>query len=117
MNRTLGKYRIEYRNGAVKFMDLISQSDFENIYKPAKDKIADLIADKKNVPADVYKERVKEVKALKKDLKEWFGDNFFTNGSPIYKAIDTGVLELDGYRYPCTVTKVENESLILNEVE
>ena len=100
----IAKYQITYKNGVVQEKNLISHSDFENIIKPTNDRIYDLIRDKSNVEANSL-----EVKLLKAELKEKFGSEWFTDNSPLFEAITTGILELpesQGGPVPCIVKQI-----------
>ena len=98
-SRIIGRYKITYHNDVIQEMDLITQDDYESIVKPTQDNIFDLKRDGKEKEAD----------ELKKQLKQMFGDNYFTDGSPIYQAFKTGILSLpktQGGDKPCKVEAV-----------
>ena len=80
MSKILGTYRITYDNGAVQVKNLISHEDYINIYKTTQDRIYDLEKENK------FKE-TNTTRNLKKDMKEMFGSEFFTDDSPLFKAI------------------------------
>ena len=112
-NKILGTYKIRYGNGMVQHCNLINQSDYETIVKPTKDRIADLLLTKD-------KDDKSEAKRLKDDLKAQFSDNYFTTGSPIYKAVGNGILSLpehQGGNHSCIVTVADDIVLQENEIE
>lgn len=84
-SKIISQYKITYANGFIQTKDLISQSDYDSVLVPLKNQIQEL---EKN-----GKESVKS-KELKNEIKEMFGSNFFTDDSPLYKAIETGYIEL-----------------------
>lgn len=84
MKKVLGQYEISYSAGVVQQKNLIKHEDFENIIKPTLDEIERLEVQKK-------KDEASEKKVY---LKSLFGENWFTNKSPLYEAIETGVIEL-----------------------
>jgi|ERR1035441_3645162 hypothetical protein len=88
--RILGTYKITYDNGATQIKNLISHDDFINIYKVGQDKIYEL------EKANKFKE-TNSTREIKKSLKGFFGDEWFTDKSPIFDAIKTGKLKFDGY--------------------
>lgn len=96
-SRIIGRYMITYHNGVTQEKDLISHTDYENIVKPLQDQIHDLETEKKD----------KEAGELKRQLKQMFGDNWFTDKSPIYEALKTGVLSLPQTQGGQTTCKVE----------
>jgi len=98
----LGKYKFTYQCGTVQILDLISHEDFEKIIKPAKDKIYMLEFTNKWKPTGQSKE-------IKKELKLMFGENYFTDCSPLFEAYKTGFLTLpkcQGGIKPCNVVKL-----------
>jgi hypothetical protein len=66
-----------------------------------------------NTPTEVPvekngKESVKS-RELKRDIKDMFGNNFFTDSSPLYKAIETGYIELSESqcsKHKCKLEKI-----------
>jgi len=90
MSKILGIYRFTYKNGVSQIKNMISHDDYINIYKIYQDKIYDLERENK------FKE-TNTTKQLKKDLKEFFGSEWFTDKSPLFNAIKTGNLEYAGY--------------------
>lgn len=87
--KTLGRYQITYGCGVTQQKDLIEHDDYVNIIKPTRVEIMEL--DMKTPQSNNIK---KKIKKLKNELLETFGDNWFTNQSPIYGALDTGILSL-----------------------
>jgi hypothetical protein len=101
-SRTLGKYRITYACGITQIKDLISHKDYEEIYKPAQDKIYDLEKTNGWKPTNQSKE-------LRNDLLLMFGENWFTDECAIFKASITGLLvlpEIQGGTTKCSVIKL-----------
>ncbi len=90
-NKIIGKYKIIYGNGMTQIKSLIKHSDFLEIINPTKDLIHELQLKKKE----------KEVSILKNELKEMFGEEYFTDKSPIYKALNTNILELPIGNFYC----------------
>lgn len=78
----IGKYKITYHNGVVQEKNLISSKDFHNFIIPIRNEIHELECEKK----------YSEAKYLKSELKNIFGSEYFTDDSPIYYAIKTGIL-------------------------
>lgn len=91
MLRILGTYKITYNNGVSQVKNLIDHDDFINIYKPIQDEIYDL--EKQNK----FKE-TKMSKYLKKVTKDLFGNEWFTDKSPLFYAIESGYIELLPYQ-------------------
>ena len=88
--KILGVYRITFDNGVSQIKNLISHDDFLNVYKVTQDKIYDLEKENKFKPTNITKK-------LKSDLIEYFGAEWFTDKSPIFKAIKKGHIAVDGY--------------------
>ena len=84
MKRTLGKYKITYQSGVVQFKDLVSHDTFLNDIKPKQEEIYALESKGK-------KDKAKKLKDL---MKEWYGDEWFTDRSPLFRAVETGTLNL-----------------------
>lgn len=82
------KYKITYQNNNfVQYKTLIPHNHFEDVIKPAQQKIADLeSAQNKNNKETIQKQI--------KDLKRIIGQDWFTDKSPLYKAITTGEIKL-----------------------
>lgn len=96
------KYKITYlNNGFVQYKTLIPHSYFEEIIKPAQQKIADLeSAQNKNNKEEIHKQI--------KNLKRIIGQDWFTDKSPLYDAIKTGEIKLLPYQgtHKCKVELV-----------
>lgn len=95
MEKVLGIYRIIYpKYGISQIKNLISHSDYENLYKRWNDKKQELelelssLNKKKHV--DKIKEINSEIKGIKKKLTDLFGNEFFTDESPIWLSQKTG---------------------------
>lgn len=82
--KILGKYQIIYWNGIKQVKNLIDHEDYINHIKPIYFKIDELEIIKKN----------KEAKLLKKELKDTYGESWFTDKSPLFEAISTSYLNL-----------------------
>ena len=89
MEKVLGIYRIIYpKYGVSPVKNLISHSDYENIYKRWNDKKQELELEvstlNKKKHADKIKELNSEIKGIKKKLNDLFGNEFFTDKSPLW---------------------------------
>jgi len=78
------KYKITYHNGISQVKNLISHDDFLNDIKPTYDLIYELEVEKK----------MKDVFYHKKRLTNTYGHEWFTDKSPLFFAIQSGILEL-----------------------
>ncbi len=119
-NKVIATYKVVYQNGVTQHMNLISHEDYVNIVIPAKEKIDHLLTNKSGLSDVDFKANQKIAKQMKSDLKEMFSDNFFTDKSPIYMAIETGVLSLpvhQGGDRPCSVTMVSEPIFDTVEIE
>lgn len=100
--KILGTYQIHYlESNVVQVKNLIAQSDYENIIKPKLKEVYDL-----NLLGEKQKSS-----SIKKELKDTFGEHYFTNQSPLFKAIDTGLVilpEHQGLEYQVSLIKIEN---------
>mgnify|MGYP003636662248 CR=1 FL=1 len=82
------KVDITYKNGFKQIRNVVLQSEFECIIKPKRDLIYTL----ENV--EVNKKKAHALaKKLKHQLKEKYGE-FITTKSPMYYAIESGILNL-----------------------
>ena len=89
MEKVLGIYRITYpKYGVSQIKNLISHSDYENIYKRWSDRKQELELEmstlNKKKHADKIKELNSEIKGIKKKLNDLFGSEFFTDESPLW---------------------------------
>jgi len=82
--KIISTYKVTYQNGMSQIKNLIEHEDFLNDIKPTDVQIDALESKKK----------FKETNYLKKQLKEKYGQFWFTNKSPMYYAIENNVLEL-----------------------
>lgn len=106
MSKILGTYKITYDGGVTQFKDLISQEDYDNILKPLKQSIQELEGIKNTDKA--FPAAQKTIKENKRQIFEMFGDNYFTSESPLFYAIETGILKLpihQGGEHKCTLIK------------
>ena len=100
LSRIIGRYIITYERGVKQEKDLIKHDDFERIIKPLQSRIYDLELVKRD----------KEAGELKRLLMLMFGNTWFTDESPIYKAKETGILilpESQGGSTVCIVEKID----------
>lgn len=87
--KSLGLYRIVYPEPTetIQYKNLIKHEDFLNVIKPTEEKIAELEKDKSNQSLSI-------ISNLKKILLEDFGEQWFTDKSPLFFAIKSGILSL-----------------------
>ena len=101
----LDKYKITYtKQGVTQFKHLISHDDYINDIKPSYDEIDVLETAKKDKEANK-----KLASDIKKRLKKTYTDNWFTDKSPLFYAIENGVLSLpthQGGDVVCEIIKV-----------
>ncbi len=82
----LGVYKITYLNykePIIQYKNLILHSSYLEVIKPKYEKIYDFEVGNKK----------KEAKILKKELLNEFGEQWFTDKSPIFEAITTDKLD------------------------
>ena len=94
-----GRYGITYENGIYQEKNLISHIDYEEIIKPQL-RIADEL--------EIVK-RKQEADRIKLTLVNMFGEHYFTDKSPLYEAITTGILSLpyiQGGSSKCSISKL-----------
>jgi nitrogen regulatory protein PII-like uncharacterized protein len=88
--KVIDRYQITYKNGVIQYKNLISREDYDNIYKSLLEKIYKI-----EINNSISKEeKNSKIRKIKSKLKELFGDEFFVVNSPLYNAIETGVLSL-----------------------
>jgi hypothetical protein len=87
----LSQYKIIYKNGAIQYKNLISHSAYLGIIKPIRKKIYELESEENKY---VRKANQSQIKRLKRRLIEMYGVNWFTDQSPLFYAIETGILKL-----------------------
>lgn len=117
-------YRIEYNQGTVQTKELLSKEEYQ-LYKDLNVRLSETQTaitlktkkDKKSKDPVL----LAELKSIKDELKR-FSKPYFVVGSPLYEAIETGILDLpkgQGGPTPCQVIKLENfdESRIVVEDE
>ena len=104
--RILGKYKVVYENGVNQSLNLVSHADYEQIIKPKQRELYDY-------ELQYYIEKnpqIKEnIKRIKRELHGLFGEHWFTDESPLFKASESGYLilpETQGGSHKCTVTKI-----------
>ena len=94
-SKVLGIYRITYpKYGMSQVKNLISHEDYESTYKLWNSRKQELEAElgdlnKKKHPDKAIELRY-EIKQCKAKIKELFGDEFFTDQSPIWLSQKTG---------------------------
>ena len=89
MEKVLGVYRITYpKYGVTQVKNLISHTDYENIYKKWTERKQELELEisslNKKKHSDEIKKLSDEVKNIKSKLTNFFGTEFFTDESPIW---------------------------------
>lgn len=102
---SLGLYKIVYDNGVVQEKDLVLHDSHRDIVVPSK-MIIDTIKSKKVKT----KEDEIEIRRLSKNIMDSVGDNYFTSESPLYKEIESGILELpltQGGKTNCKIILVD----------
>lgn len=95
MEKVLGVYRIIYpKYGISQIKNLISHSDYENIYKKWNNRKQELELElsslNKKKHANKIEELSSEIRGIKKKLLDFFGNEFFTDESPIWLSQKTG---------------------------
>jgi hypothetical protein len=107
MNKILGTYKITYQRGVIQYKNLISHDIYVDIIKPIISDIYDLeiLLGKKNVNKKSVIEQIQECKKKISDIV--LVDEWFTNKSPLYNVIDTGILSLPKHQGGDTKCKVE----------
>ena len=100
--KILGVYQIIYPGNVRQVKNLISHDDYIKIYKAYQDEIYEL------EKANKFKES-NTTKRMKKELKEFFGSEWFTDKSPIYYAITSGYLSMpkhQGGNLQCSINVI-----------
>ena len=100
--KILGVYTIIYNNGVKQNKNLIDHSDYLNIIKPKLKEAYELERLKKN-----KEHNQKMAQKLKNQVKEMFGSEWFTTKSPLYNAIDSGLLVLPNVQGGTTKCKIK----------
>lgn len=97
----IAKYKIEYlNNGFVQYKNLISHTEYLDYIVPIISEITDIEQKYKKEKAD------KLIYSLKKKLKPY--GVYFTDKSPLFKAIETGVLDMGKFgKYDVILTKID----------
>lgn len=91
--KILGQYKITYDNGVVQYKNLIEHQDYLLVVIPKQKEAYELELKKKD----------REASRIKRELKTMFGELWFTNQSPLFAAISTGVLtQLPHAPYTCS---------------
>lgn len=90
-----GLYKITYSNGLSQIKRLISHDDYINIIRPLEieiDLLKSTIKKKSKDKKDLAKKQ--ELYQLKLKRNGYFEGDYFTDKSPLYDAIKTGILIL-----------------------
>ena len=103
--KILGVYKISYDNGATQIKNMISHDDFVNVYKVAQERIYEL------EKANKFKETASS-KQLKKEMKYFFGPEWFTDKSPLFDAYKTGKMYLSPWQGGEINCKVEQLNIV-----
>ena len=95
MEKILGVYRIIYpKYGVTQIKNLISHTDYENIYKKWTERRQELELEvstlNKKKHSDKINELNLEIKNIKNKLLNFFGSEFFTDESPIWMSQKCG---------------------------
>lgn len=93
------KFKVTYRKyGVSQEMNLVSQADFEQIYKPMVMRMRELSEEinslNRKKDADLIREKLEEIGQLKILVNGTFGKSFFTDGSPLGLAMKIGIMKL-----------------------
>ena len=103
-----GLYKIEHENGICQMKSLIEHSDYIKTVKPLEleiDLLKSTIKKKSNSESEKIKKDMLRYLVSKRNLL--FTGDYFTDESPLYYAISTGILELpksQGGSKKCTVS-------------
>lgn len=97
---SLGLYSITYQCGTRQAKHLVRHDKYVGVWLPTQDRIYDLER------ANKWK-KTPESKALRAKLVQQFGHEWFTDESPLYGALITGVLSLPPHQGGDTVCKIE----------
>lgn len=103
-------YRITYDNGLVQEKRLISHFEYKTRIVPDQFIIHALtsIKVKDANKMEAYK---KQASAIKSALKKDYPEEYFTDQSPLFEAITTGVIDLsthmgEKYKFKCKIEKI-----------
>jgi hypothetical protein len=91
----LGFYRLTYPGGIVQVKELVGTADFQYYQSLHKEKheLEILMRSSKNKAKDPA--LLAQMATLNKTIKEEFPVEFFIEGSPLHKAIETGFIYID----------------------
>ena len=105
-----GLYQITYSNGLNQLKILISHDDYMNVIRPLEIEIDFLKSTIKKKSKDKKElEKKQELHMLKLKRKSYFSGDYFTDKSPFYEAIETGILNLpkaQGGSQKCNVSLI-----------
>lgn len=122
MKESLGFYKIEYLdNKVIQTKELITEQSYQS-YKDLssrKSKLQVVIKEANKKKKVVDPSLVQELKDVQNELKT-FSKPFFVVGSPLYEAIETGILDVKmsyAKPSPCRITKVDtcNDSSVSDD--
>lgn len=90
-----GRYEIYYpQYNAKQVKTLVSHNDYENELKPLERDLKELANDlekaKKKKRLDDIKDIIENINTIKSYIVSKYGDNYFTDESPIFKSIENG---------------------------
>ena len=93
-------YKIEYTDrGITQYKNLISHKDYLN-------EIVPLLTEINNIDQTYKKRQADKLKyPLKKRIEKEFGKQYFTDKSPLFDAIATGILEINNKKFPVKITQ------------
>lgn len=105
-----GLYQITYSNGLNQVKNLISHDDYLNVIRPLEIEIDFLKSTIKKKSKDKNEMAKKQkLHLLKIKCNSLFSGYYFTDKSPLYEAIETGILNLpkaQGGSKKCTVAPI-----------
>lgn len=97
-------YKIEYENGFVQYKNLIRHENYINEIIPLLDKINEIEQKYTRKKADAL------VKPIKAEIKQKYGEHWFTDRSPLFYAIKSCEMDLGpnaGGIHKVRLTKVD----------
>ena len=105
-----GLYQITYESGLNQLKSLISHDDYLNIIRPLEIEIDFLKSTIKKKSKDKKElDKKQELHLLKLKRNSLFSGDYFTDKSPLYEEIETGILNLpeaQGGSKKCTVALI-----------
>lgn len=113
MKESLGFYKIEYLEHKVTQTKELITKESHDSYKELSSRKSELqviIKDANKKKKTVDPSLIQELKDVQNELKA-YSKPFFVVGSPLYEAIETGILDVKmsyAKPSPCRITKVDN---------